>query len=172
MHQPHFKVIQEIGRSPRTVLNMSALVTLVALSGCAGWDEEVAAPEDFRSTYIELHSCKSSSHPKAEYVITYLSPQGRETWEAYRDGEMGGDFPVGTVSVKAQYSDSTCSTLTGYTLMETVSTDSSGALGGWRWQYTNEDGVCNNCDSGTECSSCHSPCTNGPAYFCTTPTPE
>ena len=150
---------------------MLALLSTTCLSvvGCASWDDQVAAPENFRSSYISLHGCKESAHPAAEYVITYLSPNAQSVWDAYSAGDTDVDFEPGTVSVKVQYSDDQCSDLTGYTVMEKTSADSSGALGGWRWQYLNESGECNDCDAGSACVSCHTPCMSGPAYFCTQP---
>lgn len=154
-----------------SLLNLLGALSLISLGvGCSTWDEEIVAPEDFRSTYIKLHGCKESpSHQAANYAVTWLSPNGREPWEAYEGGDLESEFGVGTISIKAQYDDSSCSNLSGYTMMEKVSEDSSGELGGWRWQFINNDGTCNDCDSGVNCSGCHSACSTGPSYFCTPP---
>ena len=154
------------------ILLISLIATLLSqgVMGCSTWDDEAIVPEDFRSSYIKLHEeCEVSVHPAAEYVVTYLSPNGREVWEAYSEGDMNAEFSTGVISVKAQYSDESCSNLTGYTVMEKVSEDTSGELGGWRWQYLNNAGECINCDGGTGCSGCHAGCTAGPDYFCTVP---
>ena len=84
-------------------------------------------------------------------------------------GDDEAEFEVGAVSVKAQYTDSSCANLSNYTLMEKVSDDSSGELGGWKWQYVNDVGECINCNGGVGCSGCHSACSSGPDYFCTLP---
>ena len=156
---------------PARKLSVICLVPLFfSFSACSGsWDDEVVAPEDFRATYEQLHECKQSAHPAADYVITWLSPDALPIWEAVQAGETDADFEVGAISVKSQYSDSSCSELTGYTLMEKVSTESDAPRGGWKWQFTNEYGECSNCDAGDGCVSCHTGCTSGPSLFCTQP---
>ena len=154
------------------ILQMSSywvLATCIILSGCASWDDDVVAPEDFRSSYLKLHDCKESQHPEARYVISWLSPNATSIWEAWADGGEDVDFEVGTVSVKAQYSDKNCANLKNYTLMEKVDEESSDELGGWRWQYVNDSGECINCNGGIGCAGCHSACSIGPDYFCTSP---
>ena len=143
--------------------------SMSCIVGCNSWDDQVVAPEDFRSTYLKLHECKASAHPEAEYVISWLSPAASSVWEAWSSGDDDVDFEVGTVSVKAQYTDSACANLANYTLMEKVSADSSGELGGWKWQYVSDVGECINCNGGVGCSGCHSGCSSGPDYFCTLP---
>lgn len=156
---------------------MSSLFTCLTISltavACDGsWDDEVAAPENFRSTYQQIHVCRGSQHPKAKFVITWLSPEGSSTWDALSNGDTSADFPVGTVAVKAQYSDASCSSLTGYTLMEKTSTAEDAPKGGWRWQFTNEFGECSDCDAGAGCTDCHTAvCTSSPKLFCTAPSP-
>ena len=142
----------------------------LSLSSCSGsWDEEAAAPENFRATYQKLHDCRASAHPAAAYVITWLSPDGAAAWDKIKAG-MGADavFPEGAVALKAQYEDSSCSTLSGYTLMEKLAEGADAPNGDWRWQFLDEDGACNDCALGSSCSSCHTlPTCVG--HFCTQP---
>ncbi len=150
--------------------NTMVSLSLCALVNCTGqWDDSVVAPENFRSSYDQVHECKQSAHPAADYVVTWLSPDAQPVWEALSNGETDVEFEVGTVSVKSQYSDSNCSTLTGYTLMEKTSVAEDAPHGGWRWQYINEFGECSNCDATDGCAGCHSGCTSGPKFFCTQP---
>ena len=148
-------------------LMLLAAFQLVACTGA--WDDNVVAPENFRSSYEQLHDCKASAHPKAEYVITWLSPDAQPVWEAISNGQTDQEFAMGAISVKTQYSDANCSTLTGYTFMEKVSLEDDAPYGGWRWQYANEFGECSNCDATDGCAGCHSGCTSGPKLFCTQP---
>ena len=156
--------------STRSIFKLIVLCLVSITSGaCNSWDEEVAAPENFAETYTQLHPCKASAHPQADYVITWLSPEGEATWDEYLANNADVDFPIGTVSVKAQYTDASCADLEAYTIMEKTSTDSSGEEGGWLWQHVGSDGECLNCDNGVGCASCHAGCQTGPAYFCTVP---
>ena len=145
------------------------MVACVFSVGCAEWSDAVVAPESFRRSYIQLHECRPSVHPEADYVISWLSPNAREIWDAWTSGDEEVEFEVGTVSVKAQYSDSSCKNLESYTLKEKVEEDPSGELGGWKWQYINDAGECINCNGGIGCSGCHSLCSTGPDYFCNSP---
>ena len=151
-------------------LYASFLISLSFLSACSGsWDEEVVAPENFQDSYSKLHECKPSAHPRADYVITWLSPDALPVWEAWAEGDAEADFELGAIAVKSQYRDSSCSELTGYTLMEKTSVEADAPNGGWKWQFTNEYGECSNCDAGASCAGCHGGCTSGPTHFCTQP---
>ena len=161
-------------------------------SACTGWDEEVAFPEDFQNSYTQIIPCEPSQHVKAVSAKTWVSPQGVDVWnqlvEAHQSmmgemmgGMMGGmmadegmmpAFAPGTVVVKAQYSDANCSTLAGYTAMEKLDEGASPSLGDWKWQFTDENGSCSDCNAGAGCSGCHSgqpSCTQAPEFFCTSP---
>ena len=157
----------------QNILVLSTL-TAITLSACNSWDEEAAFPENYQSSYTKLHDCTESAHPAANYVVTWLSPEGAESWAAMMEGVTGGaepgPLPTGTVLVKAQYEDSACSELSGYTAMEQLAPSSSPELGDFRWQFINADGSCNDCDAGTNCSSCHTTPNCGTAfpYVCTT----
>jgi len=154
----------------------SLFALLLSLSACGGWDDEAAFPENYSATYTKLHECKPSAHPAASYVLTSLSPEGSEAWSAMMEGIAGGAepsaLPEGTVLVKSQYSDSSCSDLTGYTAMEQLAPATSPALGDFRWQFLDADGSCNNCDAGASCAGCHTAPSCGAAfpYVCTTET--
>ncbi len=145
----------------------------IALSSCliSACDEETVAgvSTNFREDYIQLHECKQSAHPAADYIVTWLSPDALPVWEALKEGNLDQDFEEGAISIKAQYTDDTCSSLDSYTIMTKTSTASDAAHGGWRWDYANQDFECINCDAGASCAGCHSGCTSGPTLFCTTP---
>ena len=146
-----------------------ALTSALALTSCGGWDEEAAPPEDFRASYQKLHECRASAHPAANFVITWLSPEGSEAWDQIKAGMGAGvTFPEGAIAVKAQYDDSACDTLSGYTVMEKLPDGADSANGDWRWQFLDETGSCNDCALGASCSGCHTqPACVG--YFCTQP---
>jgi len=149
------------------------VMSLVGLSGCGGWDDEASFPENYSASYVKLHECKESAHPAANYVITWLSPEGEQAWQQMMEGMMGGaepgPLPTGTVLVKAQYNDSSCSDLSGYTAMEQLEPGAKPELGDFKWQFLDSDGSCNNCDAGSSCSGCHTTPNCGGAfpYVCT-----
>ena len=172
--------------SPFPISSTVIIVLLILIQAC-GWDDEVAFPENFRQSYVQITPCEVSQHPKANSAITWVSPAGESVWnqlvEAHQrmmedgmeDVDAGaGDlqFDPGTVVVKAQYSDGNCSTLSGYTAMEKQEEGTTPTLGDWRWQFLDENGSCSDCNAGVNCSGCHSTqpsCTQSPEFFCTSP---
>ena len=156
-----------------------AIAGVMCSVGCTTWDSEVVFPEGFTSSFITVHECQpSGAHVAADYVVTWLSPEGEEAWASMMEGVTAGaeptDLPVGTVLVKAQYDDSDCSQLSGYTAMEKLEPNSNPELGDYRWQFVDADGSCKDCNAKTECSGCHAAPNCGAAfpYVCTSPTSE
>ena len=148
------------------------LLSIIFVSAC-GWDSEIVAPENFEDSYAKLHDCRPSAHPAAAYIITWLSPNGLETWDALKAGETDVDFTKDVVVVKSQYANDKCTQLTGYTIMGKI----SGAedVGNWKWQFVDQHGRCNDCDQGASCAGCHTThescpqAGEGPTHFCTVP---
>ncbi|MCO4762597.1 MAG: hypothetical protein KC502_13885 [Myxococcales bacterium] len=145
----------------------SLLVLGTALSGCASWEPEVVFPENYRSTYKKVASCTKSAHPAANYIETWISPDGSDAWSALAVQLAAGDtettavLPEGMVIVKVQYDDSKCQTLANYTAMKKLAVGAAPDVGDWNWQFVDENGECNDCASGASCAGCHKSC--GPA---------
>jgi hypothetical protein len=144
------------------------LLLITGLSACSA-DWEGNFPESYQEEYAQVHDCRPSAHPAANYITTWMSPEGVDAWNAMIGSVMGGaeagtdvsgDLPVGTTLVKAQYSDENCTSLTGYTTMEKLEEGSAPAHGDWRWGFLDAEGVCNDCDAKASCSTCHSPTVN------------
>lgn len=158
---------------------LSATLTLSAFAGCTSdWDSKAVFLPGYESSYIKLHDCRKSAHPKAKYVTTWLSPDGQSTWDAYAALPAGAtgtvDFPEGTVVVKAQFDDAKCATVIGYTAMKKLAAGTDPTNGDWQWQSVDGDGQCDdhdNCDLKAECSGCHkaNPICASTALFCTRP---
>ena len=132
-----------------------------------GWDSDIAIPEDFESTYKKVHECSPSAHPAANYIVTWLSPDSIPTWDEIGNGNNDVDFPKGSAIVKSQYENDKCTQLTAYTIMVKTDVKEGAKDGGWKWQFVDQYGQCNNCDAGAGCAGCHSSCENGPTHFCT-----
>ena len=153
-------------RFPRPLL-LLALVGTTGVAGCAAeWDGSVVFPADYASTYEKVHDCKPSAHPAAKYVITWLSPNGKDAMTAHSALPEGSTetaaWPEGTVLIKAQYDDSKCAELKNFTAMQKLAEGAAPDAGDWKWQHVDADGTCLNCDNGTACSGCHSqPACNG-----------
>ena len=68
------------------------------------------------------------------------------------------EFPVGTVLLKAQYADATCTTLSKWTMMTRLAAGADVANGNWRFEEVavGEDGTPQAPQaSGASCFSCH-----------------
>jgi hypothetical protein len=153
-------------------LATTLLLVLTLLPACASWDDKVAFPENFRSSYKKLHDCKKSAHPSGQHVVTWMSPDGLATWAKVADAPAGSTdevvVPEGMVLVKVQYDDAKCEDLESFTVMRKLAPGAAPAAGDWLWQQVDADGECLNCDNGSGCAGCHAPC--GPANrICTQP---
>lgn len=163
----------------RAIWLLAATMALSTFAGCASdWDSKSVFLAGYESSYTKLHDCRVSAHPKAKYVTTWLSPDGKATWDAYAALPAGAtgtvDFPEGTVVVKAQYDDAKCATVTGYTAMKKLAAGTDPTNGDWQWQSVDGDGQCadnGNCDLKAACSGCHqaNPVCASTALFCTRP---
>lgn len=161
-----FKTVMKSWRKTRYF----SVVLFILLGGfaCSNEDQVDVSP-DFRNDYIQLHECKASAHPAANFVVTWLSPDALPVWESLEQGNREVEFEEGAISIKAQYSDEACNSLESYTVMTKISTEAAAEHGGWRWDYANQEFECINCDAGASCAGCHGGCTNGPSLFCTSP---
>ena len=135
------------------------------IAGCASWDTEAYMPEDYQSSYTKVHECKKSTHPTGDYVTTWVSPEGAE---AFKAGTR--PLPVDTVLVKSQYSDSSCTDQTRFTVMKKGVEGSNEASADWLWQLLDADGQVKECCDGASngCVGCHTPCA-ADNYVCTKP---
>ena len=163
----------------RAIWLLAATMALSTFAGCASdWDSKSVFLAGYESSYTKLHDCRVSAHPKAKYVTTWLSPDGKATLDAYAALPAGAtgtvDFPEGTIVVKAQYDDAKCATVTGYTAMKKLAAGTDPTNGDWQWQSVDGDGQCadnGNCDLKDACSGCNqaNPVCASTALFCTRP---
>ncbi len=167
------KSAQATAKSSLRLATAGFMVACLA-NGCASWEDEVVFPENFRDSYTKVAGCSKSAHPAAEYVETWLSPEGKDAWDALvvqladEDTTTTAVFPEGSIFVKVQFDDSACEELANYTAMKKLAPDTAPDLGDWKWQYVGDDGECNTCNAGQGCAGCHSPCKPAP-YMCTNP---
>jgi hypothetical protein len=143
------------------------LITSLFMCTACGWDSDIVAPENFESTYNKVHECRPSKHPAANYIVTWLSPDSISTWDEIGNGNTDVNFPKGAVVVKSQYENDKCTQLTAYTIMEKTDVKKGAKDGGWKWQFVDQYGQCNDCDAAASCAGCHSTCKVGPTHFCT-----
>lgn len=118
-------------------------------------------PSDFESTYTEVRACGPSVHPSAEYVRTWISPNGLANWE--RPVGERGTYDDGVVVLKGQYADENCSSPLGFTVMVKLA-EAPEENGGWEWHSTDADLACTSCYLGATCAGCHASCDD---YLCT-----
>jgi hypothetical protein len=143
--------------------------SVVALGGCASWDDGVFFPVDYQDRFTKLHNCRKSQHPSGEYVVVWTNDLGKA---ALDDGTR--PFPVGTVFVKSQYADSACSVQARYTASRKGEAGSNTDAGDWSWQEVSAAGAVGSCcgggdpASGTSCAGCHAGCASND-HVCTQP---
>lgn len=142
------------------------LALSLAASGCS--DEPGEEPffdvGEVMESWPEVRNCRLSIDHDLGNVNVFASP-GAET--AYTGGTY--PFPEGTVIVKAEYGDSFCGEVAGYTAMRKLATETAPADGDWAWQRVDARGKVLESGSLPRCVVCHLNCTNGRDFTCTDP---
>lgn len=107
-----------------------AVSLLVTLWGCdqSDFSSEVVLPSNYRETFVQVRTCRSSIDHDLAYVTIWTSPAAAASYDF---GPY--PFPTGSLIVKEQYVDPTCSKLSGFSLMQKGGPRSDPKHGDWRW---------------------------------------
>jgi len=153
------------------------LLTLTGMSAGCGPDETPPAasliPADYARTFPEVRGCRmtfehissyGAGAPSISNIRVVIDPGGVDRYRV-----AGQTLPVGTVVVKEEYADPTCSTVIGWTVMRKETAGYDPTHGDWRWQRVRasdravlEDGRvtrCINCHNTPDCTSRDWQCT-------------
>ena len=133
----------------------------LALPACGesfSYDANSFFPEDWQDSYVKKFDCKESVTHGNDHVIVYVSPDAEAAY-ADRTTEM----PTGSVILKEQYSDSSCSDLTAYTVMRKLEAGANTEQGDYEWQRVESSGEISVSGDATisNCTSCHTNCEGG-----------
>lgn len=140
------------------------LLSLSLLSAGCGPEETPPptslVPSDYASRFPEVRGCRmtfehiSSYGPGTPSISNIRVVTSPEAMANYR--VEGRTLPVGSVVIKEEYADPTCSTIIGWTVMRKEPAGYDTAHGDWHWQRVRasdrqvlEDGRV------TRCISCH-----------------
>ncbi len=139
---------------------IAAASVLVVVACASDWDSQTFFPDTFADTYTRVATCRPSTHPKAAYVETWLSPNGAERWAEWKAAIAAGattvePFAEGTVLVKAQYFDSDCDDLDNYTAMKKLAVGALPESDDWHWQVVGAEGATTECCENKNCWNCH-----------------
>ena len=122
--------------------------------GAAGCDKgdlpgpDVVLPSNYRESFMKVRGCRSSVAHDFANVTVWASP---EAAPVYRDGLY--PFPRESVLVMEENADSTCLSLTGYTVMKKGGPRADPNYGDWRW--VRMDTRFRIGDQGIGCTRCH-----------------
>jgi hypothetical protein len=119
-------------------------------------------PAGFEASYREVRNCRFSNEHDGVYIMVFASP---DSADAYANRQY--PLPVGSILVKREHRDSSCTDITGYTSMKKVGTAS--VASDWTWQRVDKDRVVLTDENLGRCVSCHTNCTNGRDFTCTDP---
>jgi hypothetical protein len=138
----------------------------IALVGCPESDPSPAGfvPHDYAERFEEVRDCRFSVEHDSVYIRILAAP---EAAAAYRDGQY--PFEVGTVIVKQEFRDASCTDVLGVTAMQRLATGEAPEHGDWSWEragpnLTVVDGV-----DPAGCAACHQACTSGRDLTCADP---
>jgi hypothetical protein len=153
--------------------SLARLTAVVALSACAQVDSpnpEIVLPDDYRTTFVEARSCRSTLEHASEVgagaesaVVVKVRPDQKDLFEA------GGPFPVGTLIVKEQYRDLQCTALANYTVMRKQEAGYDPAGGDWSWYRLDDRSHVLVSGKIATCSSCHAICGKSRDRTCVDP---
>ena len=141
------------------------LAASVALTGCG---EEPPFPEDYTTSWKQVKPCTEDSVHGGDTIRVFANDLAQPTytdWAQRIDPELGtlppGEmvaFQPGSVLLKAQYSNSNCSTLKSWTMMTRLEVGGDTANGNWRWEMVTPDEEGNPQQptaGGDGCFACH-----------------
>ncbi len=148
----------------------SVALSLVVLAGGCGPDETPAAtslvPTDYARRFPEVRGCRNTIEHASSYgpgtpsisnIRVVASPEAMANYRV-----EGRTLPAGSLVIKEEFADSSCSTVIGWTVMRKEPGYDT-AHGDWHWQRVRasdravlEDGRvsrCISCHNRTECTS-------------------
>lgn len=138
------------------------VASLVISAGCAQVDSpnpEVVLPDDYRTAFVEVRSCRSTLEHASEVgagaesaVVIKVRPEVMALFEA------GGPFPEGTLIIKEQYRDLQCTALANYTAMRKQASGFDPSGGDWSWYRLDDRSHVTASGKIAACISCHAAC--------------
>jgi hypothetical protein len=142
-----------------------AFIAAAAAVGCGDGGPEPARglPADYER-YVEVRDCRNS----VDHGLTFIRVLVRD--DLVRMYEAGpAPFPEGTVVVKAQYQDSRCQQLTGYTTVRKQAPGYFPAGSDWLWSDLDRDGRVSESGRMQQCAACHQGCAASRDRMCADP---
>ncbi len=142
------------------------ILSLFAFAACG---DEPPFPEDYQTSWREVMTCTEGSVHGGESIRIFVNQTAQPTWVDWAErveasgngvlppGEMIS-FEPGAVLLKAQYANSTCSSLTRWTMMTRLEAGGDTAQGNWRWEtiVPDDEGQPQEPAAGGDgCFSCH-----------------
>jgi hypothetical protein len=139
-------------------------LAVLAFAGCAQVDSpnpEIVLPDDYRTTFVEARSCRSTLEHASEVgagaesaVVIKVRPEMADLFEA------GGPFPEGALIIKEQYRDLQCTVanLVSYTAMKKQKAGYDPAGGDWSWYRMDERSHVLLSGKIATCITCHAVC--------------
>lgn len=113
---------------------------------------EPLIPPDWERTYSQVRDCRRSGDHDLSYVLIYADPLALLPYQ-----QRAAPFPDGGVLLKAEYAQSGCVDLTGYTVMKRVA-GFAGSAGDWRWQRLSSSRAVVEDGALPRCQGCHASC--------------
>jgi hypothetical protein len=146
----------------------AAVIALVAvLPACAQVDNpnpQMVLPTDYRTAFVQVRPCRNSiEHGLVNVVVRVRG----ELSAVYESGPY--PFAQGSLVVKEEYRDSSCTDLTGYTVMRKEASGYFPAGGDWQWFTLDSLGTVLKDGKPVTCSHCHAMCTPSRDFMCAQP---
>ncbi len=132
------------------------VLPFVALATCDGGSEPPPAdplfPADYAATFTEVRDCRTSADHDLTHVRVFADPVALDAYTT-----RGEPLPDGSLLVKEEHADETCTDLVGFAVMmreEGYDPD----RGDWHWQKLDADRRVTQDGRLERCGGCHSLC--------------
>ena len=132
-------------------------LTLLFVSACGveySHSAEAYFVEDWNTAYTKVSNCKQSATHGGEYVEIWVDDNASTGY-----ADRMEVIPSNAIVLKAQYSDSGCTTSSAFTVMRKNTDEAATTAEHWDWQRVEADGsVTFSGQQPGNCSNCHTNC--------------
>jgi hypothetical protein len=121
-------------------------------------------PASFPGGFSVVRDCRFSVEHDSVYIRIFADAGAAPVYE-----DASYPFATGARVVKEEYRDSTCTDVTGWTVMHRLDDAQMAADPNWTWQRLDEMRVPIGPETPETCASCHRACTEGRDGVCADP---
>lgn len=132
-----------------------AAVTVMGCNSEVEIDPNAFFPQDYETSFAQIGACRKSAVHSDPHYLLHVNTSSKDAFSA------GMPLPEGTVLVKTQYQDDSCSDLSRWTVMKKREAGYDPMNADWEWQNLDGEGKVAEQGKVVYCASCHAGCAGG-----------